>query len=89
MLEGVIKDFGDMPEMLREGMELKINSALFTIYKLQRKSGKKFVRVGFKSENGCCLEPIYFFEGVEQGYTKKDIQNQLANYSTTVTISKN
>lgn len=89
MLEGVLRDFGEMPEMLREGMELKINSALYMVYKFQRKTGKKLERIGLRTENGCCLEPIYFFEDTENGYTRVQLKEELANYSTTQIIGKN
>ena len=92
MLEGVVRQFGEMPEMLREGMETKINSALYMIHKYQRKTKQKLVRIGLCTENGCCLQPKYFFrteDGQETSYTKQELREELANYSTTVVIGKN
>jgi len=88
MLEGIERAFGEMPEMLREGMELKINSALYMIYKFQRKTGKKLEKIGIHTENGCCLEPIYFFENTESGYTRVQLREELSAYSTTQVIGK-
>lgn len=96
MLDNVVWDTGDMPPLIRDGMDTKFLFAKPVIEEYSRLSGKQLVRIGV-APGLKSFEPLYYFQSTRQGsdsqtgYTKRDLETNLermkqANDATTVVI---